>query len=746
MNKKLISLLLIASGVAIFFVVYNPFKAVALHIGANSGEVSISFDPHFTTINAGDSVNLTGTFGIIETNMIGDHGPTWQNSACNIWDLSDGSLIWQNNSMNDGSSFSVWVNPNSTRSYRIECEGAAPDENLIDGSKDNVSHDITVNVNVNQPPILNFIGDKSVNEGELLSFAVSGSDPDGNSLSFWVEYDGNGDGNYTDPTPAGIGFDPPTKTFSWTPNFNQAGTYPRIRFVVYDGSLYDWEDITITVNDIPLPTALITGDTAGTVGTPLNFNASASGTNLNKIEIWKSPVSSADWGIGPIATKLCGGANTCNLSGSWTPTSAGEWYTVVNAYDNLGNQCTGNPFGISAGWADCDLGGGDTLKTNVSAAPLPNQPPIAEASIVVSGRKCKLDGTGGTRCSFENPLEVNKGDTITISSFDADIDINGDSKASYDPDGWTDSVNGVSTGGGKCEWNYDLDLGGVYDAPAVMNPASPTDCSKGPKSATFNIAAGTHSIKVLKITDKKGAASNESEIKVIVNNVNPPTASINGDTVGTVGTALNFNASASGTNLDKIEIYKSPSSSGPWNFVDFKDCEGNNTCNWSGSWTPNSTGDWYTVVNAHDNSGNKCTGNSIISLGWTDCGGSDSVKTTVNAVVAGSPPIITFDASKYSILPGETIDLSWNVQNVNNNDCVGSSNPVYTKWDGNPINSTKTATGNELNIKPAKTTEFTLTCKNADGTASKTRTIRVGNVPGPIETLRKIKNLLAGIF
>jgi len=96
-------------------------------------------------------------------------------------------------------------------------------------------------VSVNQPPILDPIGNKSVDEGKLLQFCISASDPDGNSLVCLATN-----------LPEGAGFDPVAQTFTWTPGIGQAGSYPDVHFQVSDGSLSDSEDITITVNAVSI--------------------------------------------------------------------------------------------------------------------------------------------------------------------------------------------------------------------------------------------------------------------------------------------------------------------------------------------------------------------------------------------------------------------------------------------------------------------------------------------------------------
>jgi hypothetical protein len=90
-------------------------------------------------------------------------------------------------------------------------------------------------VTINQSPLLNLIGEKSVNEGDLLAFDISGNDPDGDELVYSASN-----------LPEGASFDSDTQTFSWTPRYDQAGVYT-VHFEVSDGELTDTEDVTITV-------------------------------------------------------------------------------------------------------------------------------------------------------------------------------------------------------------------------------------------------------------------------------------------------------------------------------------------------------------------------------------------------------------------------------------------------------------------------------------------------------------------
>lgn len=90
---------------------------------------------------------------------------------------------------------------------------------------------------VNQAPVLAPIGDKVATEGSTLSFTLSASDAEGDSLT------------YSAPSlPDGAALNGVTGAFSWTPAYNQSGPYT-VRFTVTDGHSSDWEDITITVGN-----------------------------------------------------------------------------------------------------------------------------------------------------------------------------------------------------------------------------------------------------------------------------------------------------------------------------------------------------------------------------------------------------------------------------------------------------------------------------------------------------------------
>ncbi len=93
-------------------------------------------------------------------------------------------------------------------------------------------------ITLNNPPLLTFIGNKTVNEGKMLTFNISATDPDGDSFI----YSAMG-------LPAGGSFNPATQVFQWTPDYNQSGNYS-MRFEVTDGIYTGVENINLIVKNI----------------------------------------------------------------------------------------------------------------------------------------------------------------------------------------------------------------------------------------------------------------------------------------------------------------------------------------------------------------------------------------------------------------------------------------------------------------------------------------------------------------
>jgi aspartyl/asparaginyl beta-hydroxylase (cupin superfamily) len=172
---------------------------------------------------------------------------------------------------------------------------------------DSESITITVN-NVNRAPILAAIGNKSVNEGATLNFTLSATDADGNTLTYSASN-----------LPSGATFTPSTRTFSWTPTYDQAGSYTAVLFTVSDGTATDSGSITITVNNVNrAPILAAIGNKSVNEGTTLSFTLSATDADGNALTY--------------SASNLPSGAafNSSTQTFSWTPTigQAGDYANV----------------------------------------------------------------------------------------------------------------------------------------------------------------------------------------------------------------------------------------------------------------------------------------------------------------------------------------------------------------------------------------------------------------------------------
>jgi hypothetical protein len=155
----------------------------------------------------------------------------------------------------------------------------------------------------NSPPVLAYIGPKSVDEGTMLSFTATASDPDvpPQTLSFSL---GFGAPSGASITSGGA--------FSWTPSEAQGPGNYVVRIIVSDGSLTDYEDITITVNEVNLPPVLsLIGPKTINEGDLLQFTITASDPDI--------PAQTLTYS----ASNLPPGAtfNPTTHTFSWTPTS-----------------------------------------------------------------------------------------------------------------------------------------------------------------------------------------------------------------------------------------------------------------------------------------------------------------------------------------------------------------------------------------------------------------------------------------
>jgi len=171
-------------------------------------------------------------------------------------------------------------------------------------ASDNRAIIITVGDSINQPPILGEMGSVTVSEGDTLTVTVSASDPEGETVSIFIN-----------PMPENSAFDDQNNTFTFQPDFTQAGIY-YLSVVASDGELTDNELVEITVADVSRPpTISVPTEWSIEEGDTLEFVVKAEDASGQSLEVFSG--------------ELPNGAELIQSSGefSWVPDfdQAGEY-------------------------------------------------------------------------------------------------------------------------------------------------------------------------------------------------------------------------------------------------------------------------------------------------------------------------------------------------------------------------------------------------------------------------------------
>ena len=157
---------------------------------------------------------------------------------------------------------------------------------------------------VNDAPILEPIGDKSINENNLLTFTVNATDADADTIMYSAQ-----------SLPSGATFS--SQTFTWMPSYDQAGMY-QVTFTADDGQAQDYETITITVvnvNRAPMLTTI--GNKSAYADVLLTFTLDATDPDGDGITYSTGPLPS--------------GATFTGQGFDWTPSQsqAGSSYAIT---------------------------------------------------------------------------------------------------------------------------------------------------------------------------------------------------------------------------------------------------------------------------------------------------------------------------------------------------------------------------------------------------------------------------------
>ncbi len=136
--------------------------------------------------------------------------------------------------------------------------------------------------------------------------------------------------------------------------------------------------ITVGQQATPPSTILTQSPTSGALGQSLQFAATANGNRLTGVDIYVSPTNVQNF-VQIASNRNCGYSSTCSVNGSYNfPNGPGQYYIVTNAYtDSNGDSqangnnenCSNNPFTLTAGWGNCNSGPGTVTIAQVANPP-----------------------------------------------------------------------------------------------------------------------------------------------------------------------------------------------------------------------------------------------------------------------------------------------------------------------------------------------------------------------------------------
>lgn len=164
------------------------------------------------------------------------------------------------------------------------------------------SETVTLTVaNVNRAPLLAAIGARTVAEDATLTVTPTGSDPDGDAVTFSAT-----------GLPSGATF--ASGTLTWKPSFTQAGTYT-VKFTASDGTLSASEDVTITVtNTNRAPTVSFTAPATVRAGASASFTVTKSDPDGDALaSAWSFGDGTTSTAASPTKAWSAGGVYTVTL-------------------------------------------------------------------------------------------------------------------------------------------------------------------------------------------------------------------------------------------------------------------------------------------------------------------------------------------------------------------------------------------------------------------------------------------------
>ncbi len=233
------------------------------------------------------------------------------------------------------------------------------------------SFDIAITVQRgNRSPELDSVSNQAVTETGNLSFSVSASDPDGDTISYSLNN-----------APSGMQINSSTGAVSWLTDYSDAGSYS-ITIIASDGSLSDSQLITVTVNNKNRdPQISVSGDTTPKFTDGLNLTVNTSDPDNDGLTV----------SVNNLPTGAVFNSSTGKITWATDKDDMGDYSFTVNVSDGQANISSNISFTIAD---DPDY--------------VENYPPVLSPLNEVSADE-------GTLVTFTAQASDQNGDTITYS-------------------------------------------------------------------------------------------------------------------------------------------------------------------------------------------------------------------------------------------------------------------------------------------------------------------------------------------
>jgi hypothetical protein len=292
-----------------------------------------------------NEVNVAPVLATIGNKSVNEGSPLSFTATATDGDVPAHTLTF---SLDAGAPAGASINPSSGAFTWTPTEADGPGTynvtvRVTDNGSPNLSDSETIQITVNEvntAPVLAAIGNKTVNEGSLLTFTASASDSDVPAQALTYSLDAG--------APSGTSINATSGAFTWTPSEAQGPSTNSVTVRVTDSmGGTDSETIQITVAEVnTAPVLAAIGNKNATVGTPLTFIASA---------------TDSDAPAQPLTYSLDAGApsgasiNASSGAFTWTPTAAGTNNVSVRVTDSLGGTASET---IQITVSDADVGTG----------------------------------------------------------------------------------------------------------------------------------------------------------------------------------------------------------------------------------------------------------------------------------------------------------------------------------------------------------------------------------------------------